>query len=55
MERKAQLSEQEGNILKRAQVARSMFLVPKFDEREVEKYFLMFEKVVKSMELPKDM
>ncbi len=32
-----------------------MSLVPKFDERKVEKYFLMFKKVAKSMEWPRDM
>ncbi len=55
MERKAQLSEQEGKILKKDQNARSMSLVTKFDGREVEPYFLMFEKVAKSMEWPTDM
>ncbi len=48
-EKKAQLSEQEGKILKKNQIARSMSLVPKFDEKEIEKYFLTFEKVAKSM------
>ena len=55
MEKKAQLSEQEGKILKKDQIARSMSLVPRFDEREVEKYFLMFEKVAEIMEWPRDM
>ncbi len=54
MEKKAQLSQQEGKILKKDQIARSMSLVPKFDEREVEKYFLMFEKIAESMEWPRD-
>ena len=55
IERKSQLPEQEGKILKKGQIAGSMSLVQKFDEREVEKYFLMFEKVDKSMEWPTDM
>ncbi len=40
MERKTQLSEQEVKILKKDQIARSMSLVPRFDEREVEKYVI---------------
>ena len=36
MEKKAQLSEQEGKILKKNQIARYMPLVPRFDERKVE-------------------
>ena len=32
-----------------------MSLVPKWNEREVEKYFLMFKKIAESMERPKDM
>ncbi len=55
MEKKAQLSEQEGKIFKKDQIARSMSLLPRFDEREVEKYFLMFEKVAESMGWPRDM
>ncbi len=55
MEKKAQLSEQERKILKKDQIVRSMSLVPRFDEREVEKYFLMFEKVAESMEWPRDL
>ncbi len=55
MERKAQLSEQESKILKKDQIARFTSLVQKFDETEVEKYFLMFEKVAKSMDWPTDM
>ncbi len=55
MERKVQLSQQESKILKKDQIARSMSLVPRFDEREVEKYFLMFEKFAESMEWPRDM
>ena len=44
MERKAQLSEQEGNILKKYQILHSISLVPKFEEKEIIKFFLMFEK-----------
>ncbi len=54
-ERKAQLSQQERKILKKDQIVRSMSLVPKFDERKVEKYFLMFEKVAESIKWPRDM
>ncbi len=54
-DRKAHLSQQESKILKKDQTARSMLLVPKFDEREVEKYFLIFEKVAESVEWPRDM
>ncbi len=54
-ERKAQLSEQESKILKKDQIAKSTSLVPKFEETEVEKYFLMFEKVAKSMDWTTDM
>ena len=53
MERKIQFSEQEGEVLKKYQIGRSMSLVPKFDEREVEKYFLMFEIVAESIEWPR--
>ncbi len=35
MDKKAQLSEQESKILKKDQVARSMLLVSKFDEKEL--------------------
>ncbi len=55
MEKKAQLSEQEGKISNKDQIARSMSLVPRFDEREVEKNLLMFKKVAESMEWPRDM
>ncbi len=55
MERKAHLSQQENKILKKDHIARSMSLVPKFDEREVEKYFLMLEKFAESMEWSRDM
>ncbi len=55
MQRKAHLSQQEEKIFKKDQIARSMSMVPKFDEREFEKYFLMFEKVAESMEWPRDM
>ncbi len=39
-ERKAQLSEQESNILKKDQIARFISLDPLFDEKKIEKYFL---------------
>ena len=55
MERKAHLSQQENKMLQKDQIARSMSLVPKFDKREVEKYFLMLKKVAESMEWPRDM
>ncbi len=55
MEKKSQLGEQEGKILRKDQIARSMSLVQRFDDREVEKYFLIFEKVAESMEWPRDM
>ena len=35
-------------------VARNIRLVPRFNEREVEKYFLHFEKIAESMKWPKD-
>ena len=43
-----QLSEQKSMILKKDQIARSISLVPKFDEKEFVKNFVMFEKVAKS-------
>ncbi len=55
VEGKAQLSEQDSKIFKKDQITRSMSLVPMFDEKEVEKYFLIFEKVAKSMDWPTDM
>ncbi len=50
MEKRAQLSEQETKFLKKDQIARSVSLVPKFYEEEIEKYFLIFEKVAKNMD-----
>ena len=50
IERKAQLSQQQSKILKKDHIARSMSLVPKFENREVDKYFLRFGKVAKSMD-----
>ena len=45
MERKALLSEEEEDkILKKDQLTRSVSLVPKFDEREVQTYFLMLKR-----------
>ena len=35
-------------------VARNICLVPRFNEREVENYFLHFEKITESMKWPKD-
>ncbi len=50
MERKAQLSKQETKILKKDQIATSMPLVPKSNEMEIEKYFLVFFFVAKGMD-----
>ncbi len=55
LEIKGEQAEKESKIVRKDQVARSMSLVPRFDEKEIEKYFLMFEKVAESMEWPKDM
>ena len=39
----AEERENDRKILRKYQSAGSMSLVPRFDEKEIEKYFLMFE------------
>ncbi len=54
LEVKAEQAEKESKIVRKDQVDRLMSLVPRFDGTEIEKYFLMVEKAVESMEWPKD-
>ncbi len=49
IEEQTQLSKQESKLLKKDPIACFMLLVPKLDEKEDEKHFLVFEKVSKSM------
>ncbi len=54
METKLDKPEKESKTRK-DQVARSMSLVPRFVERYIEEYFLMFENVTKTRDWPKYM